>query len=198
MYSIKSTKFIHIKNLILSKFHRKLCIFSLPSVDSYQDTDQILKNWPGPYRNKINTIIREITDDEKLLHEASLHYINETAWKDYLNQFRRGIIKKPIEFLGNNNTSDFLKLVKSMEEISQENIDFSLDSNENIQNCKNVMFDVIMNKAKVDLVDNMIAFKTLKSTSDLTVPHEWFPLTRLTKRKIIFHGGPTNSGKVNF
>jgi ATP-dependent RNA helicase SUPV3L1/SUV3 len=44
----------------------------------------------------------------------------------------------------------------------------------------------------------MIAFKTLKSTSDLTVPHEWFPLTRLTKRKIIFHGGPTNSGKVNF
>ncbi|CAM9156307.1 unnamed protein product, partial [Sphacelaria rigidula] len=31
---------------------------------------------------------------------------------------------------------------------------------------------------------------------DLSDPHEWFPLARLRKRKIIYHGGPTNSGKT--
>jgi ATP-dependent RNA helicase SUPV3L1/SUV3 len=33
-------------------------------------------------------------------------------------------------------------------------------------------------------------------TTDLKKPHEWYPLTRIMKRKIIFHGGPTNSGKT--
>ena len=31
---------------------------------------------------------------------------------------------------------------------------------------------------------------------DLSSPHNQFPSARLMKRKIIFHGGPTNSGKT--
>ncbi|GMR31562.1 hypothetical protein PMAYCL1PPCAC_01757, partial [Pristionchus mayeri] len=37
----------------------------------------------------------------------------------------------------------------------------------------------------------------LKNISDLTQPHNWYPEARTIKRKIIFHAGPTNSGKTH-
>jgi ATP-dependent RNA helicase SUPV3L1/SUV3 len=39
-------------------------------------------------------------------------------------------------------------------------------------------------------------FKTMDSKTDLTRPQEWFPYARLDHRKIVYHGGPTNSGKT--
>mmetsp|Transcript_16505 Transcript_16505/g.40327 ORF Transcript_16505/g.40327 Transcript_16505/m.40327 type:complete len:948 (-) Transcript_16505:607-3450(-) len=42
----------------------------------------------------------------------------------------------------------------------------------------------------------ILQFQTLDSKTDLTKPHEWYSYARLDRRKIIFHGGPTNSGKT--
>lgn len=39
-------------------------------------------------------------------------------------------------------------------------------------------------------------YQTLETKTDLTKPHEWYDYARLDRRKIIFHGGPTNSGKT--
>jgi ATP-dependent RNA helicase SUPV3L1/SUV3 len=39
-------------------------------------------------------------------------------------------------------------------------------------------------------------YESLNAKTDLTKPQEWFPYARLDRRKIIFHGGPTNSGKT--
>jgi ATP-dependent RNA helicase SUPV3L1/SUV3 len=39
-------------------------------------------------------------------------------------------------------------------------------------------------------------YQALESKTDLTKPHEWYGYARLDRRKIIFHGGPTNSGKT--
>jgi hypothetical protein len=36
----------------------------------------------------------------------------------------------------------------------------------------------------------------LEARTDLTKPHGWYSHARLYKRKIIYHGGPTNSGKT--
>jgi ATP-dependent RNA helicase SUPV3L1/SUV3 len=36
----------------------------------------------------------------------------------------------------------------------------------------------------------------LKLISDLTNPPNWYPEARAMSRKVIFHGGPTNSGKT--
>lgn len=33
-------------------------------------------------------------------------------------------------------------------------------------------------------------------SADMERPQEWYPAARLMKRKIIYHGGPTNSGKT--
>jgi len=55
---------------------------------------------------------------------------------------------------------------------------------------------IILPKAEVELCDVVESHRTLSTATDLRVPHEWYPKARLMKRKIIFHGGPTNSGKV--
>lgn len=45
--------------------------------------------------------------------------------------------------------------------------------------------------------DKLTKFNLFHQNTDLTKPHEWYMYTRLDKRKIIFHGGPTNSGKTH-
>jgi ATP-dependent RNA helicase SUPV3L1/SUV3 len=39
-------------------------------------------------------------------------------------------------------------------------------------------------------------YQTLDAKTDLTKPHEWYLHARMDRRRIIFHGGPTNSGKT--
>ena len=39
-------------------------------------------------------------------------------------------------------------------------------------------------------------YREMESHTDLTRPWEWYPRARLDKRRIVFHAGPTNSGKT--
>ncbi|RHY88485.1 hypothetical protein DYB35_008596, partial [Aphanomyces astaci] len=38
--------------------------------------------------------------------------------------------------------------------------------------------------------------QSLRELTDLRLPHTWYPKAHAMKRKIIYHGGPTNSGKT--
>ncbi|XP_058096514.1 DExH-box ATP-dependent RNA helicase DExH18, mitochondrial isoform X2 [Magnolia sinica] len=44
--------------------------------------------------------------------------------------------------------------------------------------------------------DEIKRFRSMIESADLTKPHTWFPFARAMKRKIIYHCGPTNSGKT--
>ncbi|ONK75442.1 uncharacterized protein A4U43_C03F16880 [Asparagus officinalis] len=55
-----------------------------------------------------------------------------------------------------------------------------------------VFFDYCLNA----FADELKQFKKLMETADLTKPHTWFPFARAMKRRIIYHCGPTNSGKT--
>ncbi|GAB2265446.1 hypothetical protein Dimus_000501 [Dionaea muscipula] len=44
--------------------------------------------------------------------------------------------------------------------------------------------------------DEIARFRTMIASADLTKPHTWFPFARAMKRKIVYHCGPTNSGKT--
>ena len=39
-------------------------------------------------------------------------------------------------------------------------------------------------------------FRTIQDICTLTSPESWYPGARIIKRKIVYHGGPTNSGKT--
>ena len=34
-------------------------------------------------------------------------------------------------------------------------------------------------------------------SADLRLPHSWYPMARSMRRRLIYHGGPTNSGKTH-
>jgi ATP-dependent RNA helicase SUPV3L1/SUV3 len=36
----------------------------------------------------------------------------------------------------------------------------------------------------------------MRECADLRLPHLWYPVARSMKRKIVYHAGPTNSGKT--
>jgi hypothetical protein len=59
-----------------------------------------------------------------------------------------------------------------------------------------VVTDAVFMNARRDLADVISAYDALTKVSDLRIPHEWYPVSRLLKRKIVYHGGPTNSGKT--
>ncbi|KAF8061391.1 ileS [Scenedesmus sp. PABB004] len=42
----------------------------------------------------------------------------------------------------------------------------------------------------------LAAYAGAVATLDLRAPHTWYPYARAIRRKIIYHGGPTNSGKT--
>ncbi|CAA0829307.1 ATP-dependent RNA helicase SUV3L- mitochondrial [Striga hermonthica] len=44
--------------------------------------------------------------------------------------------------------------------------------------------------------DEISRFRKMVDSADMTRPHTWFPFARAMKRKIIYHCGPTNSGKT--
>lgn len=43
----------------------------------------------------------------------------------------------------------------------------------------------------------MESLQFLTNISDLSMPHQWFPEARQIKRTIVYHLGPTNSGKTH-
>ena len=59
------------------------------------------------------------------------------------------------------------------------------------------IFDQMFKKALVDLMPIIEASKAFLASSSVRQPPQWYPYARMQKRKIIYHGGPTNSGKVS-
>lgn len=47
-----------------------------------------------------------------------------------------------------------------------------------------------------EMFPHLTCMDDLKKISDLRDPANWYPDARAIQRKVIFHAGPTNSGKV--
>ncbi|CAN6484602.1 unnamed protein product [Victoria cruziana] len=58
------------------------------------------------------------------------------------------------------------------------------------------LFPIFVDFCIDEFSDEIKRFQTLVQSADLTKPHTWFPFARAMRRKIIYHCGPTNSGKT--
>lgn len=163
--------------------------------------------------------MRHIRDNKEYIKDAKKRHIDESQWIKYIAKTRRNISLTPLTHF-DNNTTLFLDYVAQLDKIKlhqsfNDIIDKYYDENNNFIAytdelrdadviCDKTVFNdvmqsiygVMIKKAEVDLYDFRIAYKTLYSFSDLRIPHEWYPASRIMKRKIIYHGGPTNSGKT--
>ncbi|KAF5457154.1 hypothetical protein F2P56_021282 [Juglans regia] len=58
------------------------------------------------------------------------------------------------------------------------------------------LFPIFVEYCLEEFPDEIKRFRGMVESADLTKPHTWFPFARAMKRKIIYHCGPTNSGKT--
>ncbi|OVA13354.1 Helicase [Macleaya cordata] len=58
------------------------------------------------------------------------------------------------------------------------------------------LFPIFVEFCLEECQDEIKRFQGIVKSADLTKPHTWFPFARAMKRKIIYHCGPTNSGKT--
>ncbi|CAI0442310.1 unnamed protein product [Linum tenue] len=58
------------------------------------------------------------------------------------------------------------------------------------------LFPIFAEYCLEEFTDEMKSFEAMISKADLTKPHTWFPFARAMKRRIVYHCGPTNSGKT--
>ncbi|XP_010258377.1 PREDICTED: DExH-box ATP-dependent RNA helicase DExH18, mitochondrial isoform X1 [Nelumbo nucifera] len=58
------------------------------------------------------------------------------------------------------------------------------------------LFPIFVEFCLEEFPDEIKRFRDIVESADLTKPHTWFPFARAMKRKIIYHCGPTNSGKT--
>lgn len=58
------------------------------------------------------------------------------------------------------------------------------------------LFPIFVEFCLEQFPDEIKRFRSMIESADLTMPHTWFPFARAMKRKIIYHCGPTNSGKT--
>jgi ATP-dependent RNA helicase SUPV3L1/SUV3 len=135
--------------------------------------------------------------------QTNYRNIDARTWTTYLSTFRRKLVKEPVNCFGRN--EELLEFCNKLDALSKETEEAELvgkyddiDKPEKptLKKCKDFLFEVMMKDAEVELKDSINMYKRLLETSDLRSPNEWYPYARLIKRKIIYHGGPTNSGKT--
>ena len=160
-----------------------------------------LRHWPGKYRYGINLLMRRLGDPE-FSEQMKTKFINPEVWSAFQFVFRRRLMKDPVAaFAGN--VPALERFAASV--LSTFDPDQMLPFSEVIKHpelrprvalCEHLLFKEMIRAVEDEHKEEIQSFRTLCITSDLRHPHKWYPFARLIKRKIIFHGGPTNSGKV--
>lgn len=106
--------------------------------------------------------------------------------------FRRKLIKYPLEAM---KKEHILQFCKDMDQLKDANLKSELIEEIKTRNCQ-LFLSYVNTEIETQMGKDIELFHKLCSISDLRLPHEVYARTRLMKRKIIFHGGPTNSGKT--
>jgi hypothetical protein len=163
-----------------------------------KNSDGNEESWVTKYRYLINRLSRDLSEQHKYVAAANSRNIERNSWVNYVASYRRNINKDPVNVVGNQ--EDIQKLRDAFDRVLASsdfiNEDIIAPDFTEYFNCREFFFDMVLQKAEVELKEEISAYAMMTTTSDLRVPHEWYPVTRLRKRKIIYHGGPTNSGKV--
>jgi hypothetical protein len=156
------------------------------------------------YRSIITAITLSLIDHPDTVQRAKQKYIVEKSWSNFGLYFRRMLVKEPIKCF-EYSPQDIIEFVKLCKEILSDDTtaakyvasanqnDFS---NQHLLDLRQLLENAMLDAASREYADEISSHRILVNHTDLRIPHEWYPLARLTKRKIIYHGGPTNSGKT--
>lgn len=140
-------------------------------------------------RVAINSIFDHLVRDPSVRTRIKEKHIDSRNWNSFANSYRRSIIIAPEDVLTN---ADELRTVEhAIQRVLKD------PEGETIKESAEIVFNSMIQRAEEQLKVVIMANAALSQSEYMTNPTQWFPLARMMKRKIIYHGGPTNSGKVS-
>lgn len=151
------------------------------------------KVWEGETSPSVHAVItaifKRITNDKSYESRANEKCIDAQNWNLFLNSQRRLIAKNPTLYFQDDpdEASEFLKITEDL------NVSTSQEA---LRNGAEFVFKAVMKRADESLKGLILVNTLLRNANNVSSPMHWYPLARMMKRKIIYHGGPTNSGKV--
>lgn len=167
---------------------------------SFSEFVDRLNSWTVKYRDNINRCIQHVEMNEKFSLDIS-QLMPLPNWHRFLGEYRRKLVKSPKSLLSD---PDILKLQQYLDKISDSRLDGTVHAPdrhripETLEESCRFIFENAKETVKRDFESLILANDELRNVSDIRLPHEWYPRARIMKRRIIYHGGPTNSGKVLF
>ncbi len=149
------------------------------------------------YRNPINRLFIDVSTNEKFTEKAASLGINSSNWSSFLLSTRRNLLKNPENVFSPDKLNNLRISLDEVNSIEFPNNKLQIaDSKIVLNRASEFLFNLLLESAEVVFRDTLASYRSMCLISDLRMPHEWYPMSRLSKRKIIFHGGPTNSGKT--
>lgn len=143
--------------------------------------------WPER-RVAINSIFAHLVREPSVRTRIKEMNIDSRNWNAFANSYRRNIIKAPEALL--TNPEELRTVEKAIQRV------LNGPEAETVKDSAEIVFSCMLKRAEQDLKLVIMANAALSKAEYMTSPKQWFPLARMMKRKIIYHGGPTNSGKV--
>lgn len=124
---------------------------------------------PGAVQGALDSIKHSPDLKEMCLHLMINEKLFSVASQEYTRVLADGLSKERLEQLKQLGDSDAIResLLPSYLQFVQDNYRFEIEE-----------------------------YRRVVYSRDLTKPHVWFPMARALHRKIVYHSGPTNSGKT--
>jgi len=156
---------------------------------------KLIAKWKIHYREPLNELVKTVLEDKSYRSVVNSKYIDFMNWTLFANSFRRSLIKDPQMHLNSDGLSQLMNHIDAYARNIEEH---DGQGSKQAKGCLDHIFDMMLNTALLEMKDTIQTNEALSSNFDSRLPHEWYPYARIMKRKIIYHGGPTNSGKVGY
>lgn len=142
--------------------------------------------WPADLAKNVHKRMKSFPRNYEAKALAVEAGLNAAEWPVAATAFRKTFMKSPERFFADQR--ELLHFARDLDAHAQKRgasflfypyfLDFAKDAN------------------YVPTIDSDSMF-TLQQLTDLRLPHELYPLAAAMKRKVIYHEGPTNSGKTH-
>ncbi|KAG1705594.1 hypothetical protein DVH05_003281 [Phytophthora capsici] len=162
----------------------------VPLQSSYSTAAAVAKEtsrikWPSELAKRVHRRMRNFPRNyevKELVVEAGM---NPAEWALAASSFRKSFLSEPSKYF--EDQEELMAFGRDLDDVKRHNsfifypyfLDFIKTNNYLVTNEEN---------------DNALSLQKL---TDLRLPHEMYPFATAIKRKIIYHVGPTNSGKTH-
>lgn len=140
--------------------------------------------WPTELVKRVHKRLRSLPRNYEVKELAVEAGLNPTEWAIAAASFRQSFLRQPGQYF-----RDQAELVA----FAQDLVDDTKKHNSFV--FYPFFLDFCKQNNYLPVVDDPNAF-SLQELTDLRLPHELYPFATAMKRKIIYHEGPTNSGKT--